>query len=367
VNFDISDDAKALAEQAKRLFAEKAGPAKARAAMAKDAPAFDAALWKEVAELGWTAARVPEAHGGLGLTAEEAAVLAEAAGHALAVVPLTSTLLATEALIVAGSEAQQAKWLPGIASGETIAVVAWSEPGAATPSTMRVAAGGAALSGVKQPVADLIGAHLAIVAATGPDGPSFHLVDLTGPGVAVEAVETLDLVRRHGKLTLNNAPAEAMGTAGQYQDWLDRAAVTLAWESIGTAEAAMEMIVAYAKERVAFGQQIGRYQGVKHKCADMYIKVQLAKAHALHGLAMIASGDAELRQAAAAARVSSLDALAFCAEENVQLHGGIGFTWESDCQFYYRRNRTLAAALGPRAWWADRLVRALEQRNRAAA
>jgi acyl-CoA dehydrogenase len=216
VNFDISDDAKALAEQAKRLFAEKAGPAKARAAMAKDAPAFDAALWKEVAELGWTAARVPEAHGGLGLTAEEAAVLAEAAGHALAVVPLTSTLLATEALIVAGSEAQQAKWLPGIASGETIAVVAWSEPGAATPSTMRVAAGGAALSGVKQPVADLIGAHLAIVAATGPDGPSFHLVDLTGPGVAVEAVETLDLVRRHGKLTLNNAPAEAMGTAGQY-------------------------------------------------------------------------------------------------------------------------------------------------------
>ena len=172
---------------------------------------------------------------------------------------------------------------------------------------------------------------------------------------------------RHGKLTLDNTPAEALGTAADYQDWLDRAAVILAYEAIGTAASAMAMSVEYAKTRVAFGQKIGRYQSVKHKCADMYIKLELARAHALHGVAMIGTNGAELRQAAAAARVASLDALAFCAEENVQLHGGIGFTWESDCQFYYRRNRALVAALGPRGWWADRLVRALEQRNRAAA
>jgi alkylation response protein AidB-like acyl-CoA dehydrogenase len=129
----------------------------------------------------------------------------------------------------------------------------------------------------------------------------------------------------------------------------------------------MDMAVAYAKERVAFGQTIGRYQGVKHKCADMFIKLELARAHALDAVGNYDAGGPGLRQAASAARVASLDALAFCAEENVQIHGGIGFTWDSDCQFYYRRNRALVAALGSRSFWAERLVRSLEQRNAVAA
>lgn len=365
MNFDFSDEAKELGAQARKLLAERAGTGPARKAMAADAAAMDAQLWKEIAELGWTAARVPEAHGGLGLTVEEVAQLAEAAGGSLAHVPLIATLLATEALVLAGTEAQQAKYLPGIASGETIATVAWSEQGSNNPVNLKTVARGGALSGVKQPVADLAVATLVIVAAAGPDGPQLYIVDPANAGVA--AVETVDLVRRHGRLTLDGAPAEALGTAGDYQDWLDRAAIILAYEAIGTAGAAMAMTVDYAKTRAAFGQKIGRYQAVKHKCADMYIKLELARAHALHGLAMIGMNGPELRQAAAAARCASLDALAFCAEENVQLHGGIGFTWESDCQFYYRRNRTAVAALGPRGWWADRLVRALEQRNRPAA
>jgi alkylation response protein AidB-like acyl-CoA dehydrogenase len=365
VNFDFSDDAKALGEQAKKLFAERAGTARARAAMAKDAPAFDAALWAEIAGLGWTAARVPEAHGGLGMTAEESCQLAEAAGGSLACLPLVSVLLATEALVLAGSEAQQAKWLPGIADGSVIAVPAWNEPGAVNPNGLAVKADGGKLHGVKAPVPDLPGAHLGIVAAAGPDGPSLWLVDLAD--AKVETVETMDLVRRHGRLTLDGVAAEPLGTAADYQEWLDRAAVILAWEAIGTASAAMHMTVEYAKTRVAFGQTIGRYQGVKHKCADMFIKIELARAHGLHGVAMIGSGGGELRQAASAARVASLDAAAYCGEEAVQLHGGIGFTWESDCQFYYRRARTLAAALAGRGWWADRLVRTLELRNSVAA
>ncbi len=180
-------------------------------------------------------------------------------------------------------------------------------------------------------------------------------------------MDTLDLVRRHGTLTLTDAPADPLGTPGGYHDWLDRAAVLAAFEALGTATAAMDMAVAYAKERVAFGQKIGRYQGVKHKCADMYIKLELARAHALHAAWAMEAGAPELRQAASAARVASLDALAFCAEENVQIHGGIGFTWDSDCQFYYRRNRALVAALGSRNFWAERLVRSLEQRNAVAA
>ncbi|WP_164156983.1 acyl-CoA dehydrogenase family protein [Sandarakinorhabdus rubra] len=365
MNFDFSDEAKELGEQARRLLAEKAGTGPARKAIAEGAPAMDAALWAEIAELGWTAARVPEEFGGLGLSVEEVAQLADAAGGSLAHVPLVSTLLATEALVLAGTPEQKAKWLPGIASGKTIACVAWNEPGAVSPGTVRAIENRGALTGVKQPVADLAVAHVAIVAASGADGPQLFIVDLKGADTA--AVETIDLVRRHGRLTLAGTPAEALGNAGDYQDWLDRAAVILAYEAIGTAQAAMAMSVDYAKTRVAFGQKIGRYQSVKHKCADMYIKLELARAHALHGLAMIGMNGPELRQAAAAARVASLDALAFCAEENVQLHGGIGFTWESDCQFYYRRNRALVAALGPRSWWSERLVRALEQRNRAAA
>jgi acyl-CoA dehydrogenase len=370
VNFDFSDDAKALGEQASKLFGEKAGTARARAAMAAGAPDYDKALWGEIAALGWTAARVPEAHGGLGMSAEESCMLADAAGGSLATVPLVSVLLATEALLIAGTQAQQAEYLPGIADGSRIAVCAVNEPGAPNPVTSAIKVVGGKLHGVKAPIADLPGAALAIVVASDADGPSLWIVDLAD--AKVEPIETLDLVRRHGRLVLDGVAAEPLGDAGAYQDWLDRAAVILAFEAIGTATAAMHMTVEYAKIRVAFGQTIGRYQGVKHKCADMFIKIELARAHALHGVAMIGAADAgtggaELRQAAAAARVASLDAVGFCAEESVQLHGGIGFTWESDCQFYYRRARALAATIGARGWWADRLVRALELRNRAAA
>ncbi len=370
MDFDFSDDAKELRLAARRVLDERAGPAAARRAMNGDA-SYDTALWREIVQLGWTAARVPEAYGGVGMSAEAACVLAEEAGRSLAAVPLTSVLAATEALLLAGSPAQQARWLPGIADGSVIAVTGWAEGDSARPlqalSDLGARVRDGKLTGVKVPVADLTGAQLAVVTAQGPDGAQLYLVDLTGPGVTVAPVTTLDLVRRHGKLTADGAPAEALGTPGDAQDWLDRAAVLAAFEAIGTASAAMEMTVAYAKQRVAFGQAIGRYQGVKHKCADMYIKLELARAHALHGVASMVNDDAELRQAASAARVASLDALSFTAEEAVQLHGGIGFTWESDCQFYYRRNRALVAALGSRGFWADRLVRSLEQRNSAAA
>ena len=366
MNFDFSDDAKALRDQARRFLDERAGPKVARAQMASDAP-YDSMLWNAIVELGWTAARVPEALGGLGLSSDEACVLAEEAGRSLAPVPLISTLLATEALVLGGSEAQQARWLAGMGAGSLIGCTGWGEGTAAAPSAAQAKVTGDRVTGVKVPVADLMAADVAIVTASGPNGVQLYLVDLADPGVTRAPVETLDLVRRHGELTLTNAPCEPLGTPETYHDWLDRAAVLTAFEALGTANAAMDMAVAYAKERTAFGQKIGRYQGVKHKCADMYIKLELARGHALHGAWAMAANAPELRQAAAAARVASLDALAFCAEENVQLHGGIGFTWESDCQFYYRRNRAVVAALGSRNWWADRLVRALERRNAAAA
>ncbi len=367
MNFDFSDDAKALRDQARRFLEERAGPLVARKSM-NGTTAFDADLWKAIVDLGWTAARVPEAHGGLGLTAEEACVLAEEVGRSLAPVPFLSTLAATEALLSAGTEAQQANYLPGIADGSITATIGWAEGDTGSPgSDPKTQASGGKLTGTKTPIPDLLAADIAIVSAAGEDGPAFHIVDLKSAGVAVEAATTLDLVRRHGKLTLTGAAAEPLGDNSAFHTILDRLAVLSAWEAIGTGSVAMETAVAYAKDRVAFGQRIGRYQGVKHKCADMYVKLELARAHALYGAWAMATNAPELAQAAAAARVSALDAVKFCAEENLQLHGGIGFTWESDCQFYYRRNRQLAFSLGSRAWWADRLVRALEQRNARAA
>ncbi len=402
MNFDFSDDAKTLRDQARRFLSERAGPASARRAMDG---AGDGGLAGEIAALGWPAARVPEAHGGLGLSAEEACVLAEELGRSLAPVPFLSTLAATEALLLAGSAAQQARWLPGIAGRSVVATVGWAEGGAGSPGeaaliaqrghphlTSPIEGGGTSpdmrqgrplpfdgegqggvttpgitLSGVKTPVPDLLSSDIALVTAATDDGPALFLVDLKTDGVAIADAPTLDLVRRHGRLTLDGAPAEPVGDAAAYQRWLDRAAVLSSWEAIGTASAAMEMAVAYAKERVAFGQAIGRYQGIKHKCADMYVKLELARAHAMHATWAMETDAPELAQSAAAARVAALDALRFAAEENVQIHGGIGFTWESDCQFYYRRNRQIAFALGPRGWWAERLVRSLERRNRRAA
>ena len=366
MNFDFSDDAKTLKDQARRVLSENAGPDAARRIMNADA-VYDESLWKRIVELGFTAARIPEANGGVGLSAEESCVLAEEFGRSLAPVPFISTLLATEAILLAGTDAQKNTYLPGIADGSVIGCYAWAEgangPGAMPATLFR----DGKLTGVKSTVADAEAASLAVVTAAGADGPVLYIADLTATGVSVTKAATLDLVRKHGTITLAGVVAAPLGTTGDYQRFIDRAAVILAFEAIGTTEAAMEMAVGYARDRVAFGQRIGRYQGVKHKCADMYIKLEIARAHALYGCWAFSADAEELRHAAAAARAASLDAVSFTAEENVQLHGGIGFTWESNCQFYYRRARQLSAALGSRTFWADRLVRVLEQRNRSAA
>lgn len=364
MNFDLSDDAKTLREAARKLLAAEAGPAAARRVM-EDGATHDPALWARIVEQGWPAAAVPERHGGLGLGADEVCVLAEEMGRSLAAAPLVSTLAAIEAVKLAGTEAQQAHWLPKLASGEAIGCIAWAE-GANSPAQMPATTrADGRLEGTKAPVIDGLVATVAIVTVATPDGPAMALAPLDG--VARERIDTLDLVRPSARIRFEGAAAEPLGTAADWATLAERQAVLLAFEALGTAEMARDMAVAHAKERVAFGQRIGRYQGVKHKLADMYIKAELARAHALHGCWAWSAGAPELPQAAAAARVASLDALRLAAEEGLQLHGGIGFTWEHDCQFAYRRHRQLAAAIGSRAHWADRLVRALERRNRAAA
>ena len=361
MNFQFSDEAEALRDQARKFLEAKSTRDKARAVMEGDVPT-DAALWAEIVELGWTALRIPEEYGGLGLSVLELCVLAEEVGRALSPVPFTSSvLMATEALLIGGTQAQKAKWLPKLADGSAIGTVAFGEGTAVAPggkSNLVVANG--TVTGTKLPVQDGDVADFLIV--SGADG--LHIVDMTATGITRESVSTVDLVRKSVKVSFANTPAEPLdGGRLTLDTFLQSCAILLAFEGVGGADAAMEMAVSYAKERVAFGNKIGGYQAVKHRCADMYIKNQLARSHAYYGAWALLTGAPELPQAAAGARVAAIDAFQFAAEENVQLHGGIGFTWESDCQFFYRRARLLALTLGSKAHWSDRLVRALEQRN----
>ena len=369
MNFQFSEEAEALREEARKFLAGESGREKARAVMDGNAT-HDSALWSKVAELGWTGLRIPEAHGGLGLSVLELCVLAEEVGRALSPVPFTSSvLLATEMLLASDHQTAMSEWLPKLADGSAIGTVAWMEGDAKKPDgTPALRCDGGRLTGVKLPVADGMAADFAIVTAHDSEGSLvIALVDLTLPGVTRTACDTIELVRKSARISFVDVPCTVLATAGEADrlraKFLHSSAILLAFEGLGGADAAMEMSVAYAQDRIAFGRKIGGYQAVKHRCADMYIKNQLARSHAYYGAWALLTGAPELAQAAAGARVAAIDAFQFAAEENVQLHGGIGFTWESDCQFYYRRARLLALSLGSGAFWSDQLVRSLEQRN----
>ena len=374
MNFDFSDDQKMLKEQVRKFLADKCGYDVVRKHLeGKDA--YDAGVWKGLVEMGLTGTAVPEAYGGLGLGALELCVIAEELGRAAAPVPFSSSIyLAAEAIKLFGTEEQKQKWLPKIASGEAIGTLAMGEGlKAANPRNIETAFAGGKVNGVKQPVADGEVADVAVVVVnsggSGEGAISLALVDLKAGGVTAEALRTIDPTRPHAQLTFKDAPAELMGPAGQgwsqLQRVLEGAAVLFAFEQVGGTEAALEMAKDYALERYAFGRQIGSYQAIKHKLADIYVKKELAKSNAYYGAMMLNDEGSELTEAAAASRIAGNDAYVFAAQENIQTHGGIGYTWESNCQFHYRRAKLLALSVGATAQWKEKLVSRLEAKNAA--
>jgi hypothetical protein len=332
---------------------------------------YDADLWKEVAAQGWLGTAIPEAYGGLGLGHLELCVIAEELGRALAPIPFASTAyFLAEALMLAGSEAQKAKLLPKIAAGELIGAFATSEgPGAYSEAGIQARVDGGKLTGVKVPVTDGDVADCVVVLAKEAGRSGLFLVDLTGEGVARETLKTLDPTRGVAKITFSGAPADRLGPAGEgaalAEAVMDRAAVLLAFEQLGGADRSLEMAKSYALERFAFGRQIGSYQAIKHKLADIYVKNELARSNAYYGAWALNAGAAELPVAASAARVAASEAFWFASKENIQTHGGMGFTWEVDAHLYYRRSRQLALVAGAPAVWKERLVSQLERRNAA--
>jgi acyl-CoA dehydrogenase len=370
MNFDFSDDSKLLREQAQRFLRERCPPKAVRHVLEGHAP-YSPELWRAMAEMGWLGAAIPERYDGAGLGYEALCVLAEELGRVLAPVPFASTVcLAAEAILAAGTEAQKREYLPRIVRGDLIAAFALAEgPGEPRESGIQARLADGRITGSKWPVPDGSIAQLAVVALRDASGVSLALVDLTAPGVRRSTLAMVDPSADHAKIDFDNAPATLLGAPGQAWDiirrLLDRAAILTAFEQVGGASASLEMATAYAKERFAFGRPIGSFQAIKHKLADVYVATELARSNAYYAAWALSSDAAELPLAAATARVSATDACFLAARENIQVHGGVGFTWDYDCHLFYRRAKLLALSLGSQRYWKDRVVAELETRNAA--
>jgi acyl-CoA dehydrogenase len=367
MNFEFSDELLQLRDQARRFLADRCPPSVPRHILDTAEP-YAAELWRAIAEMGWTGAAIPEEYGGVGLGRLAVCVLAEEIGRAVAPVPFSSSVyLASEAIMLFGSEQQKQLWLPKLATGEIIGTFALAErAGASDPTKLTASVAAGRLTGTKLAVPDGDIADIAIVAVAGGDGAWLHLVDLADAGVIRETVVTFDPTRSHARIEFAAAAAEPLpGSSGAatVRTLLDYAAVPMAFEQVGGAQAALDMANAYAKERFAFGRPIGSFQGIKHKLADMYIQVELARSNAYYGAWAVHTSAAELPIAASVARIAACEAGWFVTKENIQTHGGMGFTWQMDCHLYYRRAKLLSLALGGSREWKHRLVNELRARN----
>ncbi|WP_433955152.1 acyl-CoA dehydrogenase family protein [Janibacter indicus] len=326
----------------------------------------DPRLWSRLAELGATALSIPEELGGAGYGAVEQSVVLEELGRSLACTPFLGTVVLAGSALAAVGGASAQEHLAGIAEGSTTAALAlaeddgrWRTSGFATTGDRMP--DGWRLTGAKTLVADGADADLVVVAAETSVGPSLFLV--TGSeGVERTRLRTLDLTRRMASITLDAAPAELLGTAGEaervLEAVLDAAMVALAAEQVGAARACLEASVSYAKERVQFGRQIGSFQAVKHRCADMFAKVQLASAASAEAAQAVDEADdpGRARVAAAVAHLVCSEAAMTTATENIHVHGGIGFTWEHAAHHYFRRAKASQLLLGGPAVASERLL-----------
>jgi len=377
MNFALDDDQRQLRETARAFLSAHAGSAEVRTAMTTER-GFDEKLWQRIGgELGWPAVIVPEEHGGLGLGQVELMVLMEAMGGALLCAPFFSTVgLGANALVTGGTPAQQAEWLPGIAAGTTTATLAhaesdgrWGADGIqalARPDGTHVV-----LTGRKSFVVDGHTADLLLIAARLPgtseaDGIRTFLVPADTPGVERRVLATMDQTRRLAEIELRDVriPAAA-ALGGSEQGWpllatiLHLATVALAAEQVGGAERCLDLAVAYAGERVQFGRPIGSFQAIKHKCADMLMRVEAARSATYFAACCAAERNAELPVAASLAKAYCSDTYFQCAADSLQIHGGVGFTWEYDVHLYFKRAKSSESLLGDGAYHRELVARHL--------
>ncbi|MBI2711010.1 MAG: acyl-CoA/acyl-ACP dehydrogenase [Actinobacteria bacterium] len=366
MNFAFSEEQEEL-RRVVRQFLENKSPETAVREQMETEQGYDPAVWSQMAEqLGLQGLVIPEEYGGSGYGFIELVVILEEMGRRLLAAPYFSTVvLAAQTLLHAGDEEAKKQVLPGIASGETIATVAlteengrWDESG--IEATAEQSGDGWAITGTKSYVLDGHTANTIIVAARTGQGTSLFLVDADADGLTRTALPTMDQTRKQAKLDFAGTPARLLGTEGQ--GWavlsrvLDLAAVALAAEQVGGAQLVLDMAVQYAKDRVQFGRPIGSFQAIKHKCADMLLEVESAKSAAYYAAWCASELNDELPSVACLAKAYCSEAYFHAAAENIQIHGGIGFTWEHPAHLYFKRAKSSELMFGDPTYHREMLA-----------
>ena len=373
MNFGFNDEQELLRSTARKFFENECPSETVRRLM--DTPeGMSPELWAKLAEQGWLGLVFPEAYDGMGLGFVDLTVLMEEMGRAVIPGPFFSTvLLGGLAILEAGSEAQKKEWLPKVAAGQKRVTLAWMEPSAMLGAagvtlSAKGAAGGHTLSGTKLFVPDANTADAIVVAArtnagTGEDGVSLFLVPRGAKGLEVKLLPTMDQTRKLCEVTLTGVtlgPEALLGAPGL--GWtplarvLDRACVALCAEMCGGAQRVLDMTVEYAKIRQAFGKPIGSYQGVKHKAADMLVEVENSKSITYYAAWAMDEGASEGPLAVSMAKAYVSDAYRRVSAAGIQLHGGIGFTWEHDLHLYFKRAKGSEFTFGDATYHRERVA-----------
>ena len=368
MNLDFSDDQKFLQSEAKKFLEKENSINRCRSVLDKSG-SIDSELWQKIVELGWTGIRVPEEFDGLGLGHLELCVIAEELGRFLAPVPFSSSVyLFTETIIKYASEDLKKDILPKLVSGEIVGTLAVTEDFLApTSSNITTEVYNNKIIGKKIAVPDGGIATHSIIVCKSQGGVDLRLIDHSDEGVTISSQETIDGSRGHFCIELDSTPSLLVGDENngweQYESIINQAAVLFSFEQVGGSQATLDMAVEYAKERYAFGKPIGSFQGIKHKLADMYVAITLAKSNSYYAAWALSSDSSDLPVAAATARVSSTKAFQLCSKENIQTHGGNGFTWEYNCHLFYKRSKLLSLNIGSLSNWKEKLISNLEKSN----
>ena len=356
MNFAFTEEQDELRNTVRAFLESKSAESAVREQMETEA-GYDEAVWRQMAEqMGLQGLHIPEAYGGSGFGYVELGIVLEEMGRALLCAPFfSSVVLAANTLIQSGDEDAKQKYLPGIASGDTIATLAYTEPSGKWDEagiTMQASGSGDSwtLTGEKMFVVDGHTANLIIVAARTEAGVSLFAVDGDASGLTRTALSTMDQTRKQARLVFADTPATLVGADGAGWDTLstvlDLVAVGLAAEQVGGAQKVLEMAVEYAKVRVQFGRPIGSFQAIKHKCADMLLEVESAKSAAYYGLWCASEMNDELPSVASLAKAYCSEAYFHATAENIQIHGGIGFTWEHPAHLYFKRAKSSELMFG---------------------
>ena len=375
MQFAFTDEQEQFRSVVRRFLGAKSPTTEVRRLMATTT-GFDADVWRQLSDdLALPGLHIPEAFGGSGFGPVELGIALEEQGRALFCAPFfSSCVLAAEAIMQAAGEEQKTRLLPAIASGQTRATLAVTEPNGRwdADGVQAIASrngSGWVIDGVKRFVIDGCTADILIVVAraagsSNGSGLSFFVVQADDPGVTRSALATMDATRKQANIVFTRATAELLGEAGSGAPALartfDHGAIALANEMVGGAQALLESAVAYANMRVQFGRAIGSFQAIKHKCADMLLDVELAKSAAYYAAQAEADGDAQTPSLASLAKAAAADAYMRAATQTIQIHGGIGFTWDNDTHLWFKRAKSSEVLLGDPNYHRELMLQRLE-------